>query len=110
LTLFVFAGLTAFVFVTKADLGWMGKYLFWAGLVACGAILCMVLFNVSGLGLIFTVAMIALASGYILYSTSNVMHHYQVNQHVAAALALFAAVALLFWYILQLLMRLQSRD
>ena len=37
--------------------------------------------------------MILLAAGYVLYETSNVMHRYRTNQHVAAALALFAAVA-----------------
>jgi FtsH-binding integral membrane protein len=47
--------------------------------------------------------MIALAGGYILYYTSNVLHRYPVGSHVAAALALFSAVALLFWYILRLL-------
>jgi FtsH-binding integral membrane protein len=51
------------------------------------------------------IGMIVLASGYILFYTSNVLRHYRVNQHVAAALALFAAVALLFWYIVQLFMR-----
>ena len=36
------------------------------------------------------------------------MHRYSTTQHVAAALALFASVALLFWYILQIAMA--SRD
>jgi FtsH-binding integral membrane protein len=54
-------------------------------------------------------AMVVLACGYIMYDTSNVIHHYRTNQHVAAALALFASVALLFWYVLQLLMSLQRR-
>ena len=54
--------------------------------------------------------MIALACGFILYDTSNVLHHYRIGQHVAASLALFASVALLFWYVLQLLMYLQGRD
>ena len=62
------------------------------------------------LGLIFTAAMLLLASGYILYDTSNVMHHYRIGQHVAASLALFASVALLFWYMVQLVMSLTSRD
>jgi hypothetical protein len=75
-------------------------------MVALGLILCSFLFGLD-LGMIFTVAMIALAAGYILYYTSNVMHHYQTHQHVAASLALFAAVALLFWYVLRLFM---SRD
>jgi FtsH-binding integral membrane protein len=59
---------------------------------------------------IFCFAMVALASGAILYNTSNILHHYRTDQHVAAALALFAAVALLFWYILQIIMRTSSRD
>ena len=44
------------------------------------------------------------------YYTSNVLHHYRTDQYVAASLALFAAVALLFWYILQLVMRFSGRD
>jgi hypothetical protein len=50
-----------------------------------------------------------LASGYILYDTSNVLHHYRIGQHVAASLALFAAVALMFWYMIQLVMSLNRR-
>ena len=48
--------------------------------------------------------MIVFAGGAILYSTSRVLHEYQTGQHVAASLELFAAVALLFWYVLRLLM------
>jgi hypothetical protein len=48
--------------------------------------------------------MVALASGYVLYSTSNALHHYRTDQHVAAALSLFAAIALMFYYILILFM------
>jgi FtsH-binding integral membrane protein len=66
-----------------------------------------VLFNFQP-GPIFIYAMIALACGYILYDTSNVLHHYRIGQHVAASLSLFASLALLFWYILRLFMR--SRD
>jgi len=46
--------------------------------------------------------MIAFFCAYILYDTSNVLHHYRIGQHVAASLALFASVVMLFWYILQL--------
>ena len=49
--------------------------------------------------------MVVLASGYILYYTSNVLHQYRTDQYVAAALALFASVALLFWYVMQIFMR-----
>ena len=58
------------------------------------------------LGVFFSVAMIAIAGGAILYDTSNVLHHYQEDRYVAAALQLFASVALMFWYVLQLFLSL----
>ena len=103
MTLAVFGCLTLGVFVTKQDFSGLGKYLSIAGGIALGVIVAAILFGFS-LGMFFSVAMIALACGYILYHTSNVLHHYRTDQHVAAALALFASVALLFWYILRLLM------
>jgi FtsH-binding integral membrane protein len=51
--------------------------------------------------------MVAFAGTAILYETSNVMHRYHPTQHVAASLTLFAAIALLFWYILSIF---SSRD
>ena len=51
--------------------------------------------------------MIVFASDAILYNTSNLIHRYQPGQHVAAALSLFASVALLFWYVLRILMSLR---
>ena len=67
-----------------------------------------VIFNFD-LGFFFSGLMIGLASAYILYDTSNVLHRYRTEQYVAAALALFASVALLFWYILRLMMELNRR-
>ena len=60
------------------------------------------------LGLLFSALMIVFAAGAILYDTSNILHHYRTDQHVAAALSLFASIALLFWYVLRLLMRLRD--
>lgn len=109
MTLFVFLGLTAIVFISGADFSFLRTALLVGGWVALGIIVCGMIFGFN-LGLIFVGAMILLASGYILYDTSNVLHHYQIGQHVAASLALFASVALLFWYILQFVMSLSSRD
>ncbi|MEO8614696.1 MAG: hypothetical protein ABI600_06115 [Luteolibacter sp.] len=50
--------------------------------------------------------MVIFASSSILYNTSNLIHRYQPGQHVAASLSLFASIALLFWYVLRLLMSL----
>jgi len=105
-TIALFGGLTAVVFITRKDFSFLRSILFFGGIAALGLILVAILFQFD-LGPIFIYAMIALACGYILYHTSNVLHHYRIGQHVAASLALFASVALLFWYILQLFM---SRD
>jgi len=99
----VFAGLTGTVFFTKKDFSFMRGALTIAGFAAMGVIVASILFGFT-LGTLFAAAMVLLAAGYILYYTSNVLHHYPVGSHVAASLALFAAVALLFWYILRLLM------
>jgi FtsH-binding integral membrane protein len=100
-TLALFGVLTGVVFITRKDFSFLRSVLMFGGFAAMGLIVVAILFQFS-LGPIFTYAMIALACGYILYHTSNVLHHYRIGQHVAAALALFASVALLFWYILQL--------
>jgi FtsH-binding integral membrane protein len=106
-TLILFGGLTVAVFTTGKDFSFLGPFLWLAGFAALGLIVCSILIGFS-LGMAFTVAMIALACGWILYDTSNVLHHYRIGQHVAASLALFASVALLFWYVLRLF--LASRD
>jgi uncharacterized protein len=109
LTGLLFAGLTAIVFTTKKDFSFLHSILTIGGFIAMGLIICSVIFGFS-LGLLFSVVMVAFASAAILYDTSNIMHHYSVDQHVGASLELFASVALLFWYILQILMRLSSRN
>lgn len=109
LTLTVFSGLTITVFVTRKNFSFLGPALSIGCFAALGVILCSMLFGFN-LGVLFVGAMIVLASGYILYYTSNVLHEYRIGQHVAASLALFASVALLFWYMVQLVMSLQGRD
>lgn len=109
LTLGVFGGLTLSVFVTKKDYSSLRPILCVGSLIALGVIVAGVVLGFN-LGLFFSFAMVALMSGYILYYTSQVMLHYRTDQHVAAALALFAAVATLFWYILRIVMAVSSRD
>lgn len=97
----LFGGLTVGIFITGTDLSGWGKYLGLLGLAALGVIVCSLIFGLN-LGIWFNCAMITLMCGYILYQTSNVLHHYHTDQHVAASLALFASVATLFWYVLLL--------
>ncbi len=109
MTLAMFGGLTASVFITGKDFSFLGKILWIGGLIALGLIVAATIFGFT-LGLVFSFAMVALASGYIIYDTSNVLHHYRTDQYVAAALALFASVALLFYYILLILVQLSGRS
>ena len=108
LTLGLFGGLTLVVFTTKKDFSFLRGILTVGFMVALGLIVCAVLFGFN-LGLVFSFAMVLLASGAILYDTSKIMLHYNTEQHVAASLQLFASVALLFWYILQIVMSLSRR-
>lgn len=108
LTLFLFGGLTATVFITKKDFSFMRGALSLAGFGALGLIV-LSSFGAFELGTVFTGAMILLACGYVLFYTSAVLHDYRPTQYVAASLALFAAIALLFYYILMFIMSL-SRD
>lgn len=103
-TMVLFGGLTAVVFLTGKDFSFLGGILGVGMIAAVGYLVMAMIFGFT-IPLLFTCLMIVLACGYILYETSRVLHTYNTKQHVAAALALFAAVALLFWYILQLFMR-----
>lgn len=103
----LFLGLSSVVFLTRKDFSFLGPILMIGGFVALGAIFAAIMFGFS-LGVLFAWIMVAFAGASILYETSNVMHRYNTNQHVAASLALFASVALLFWYILRIFMG--SRD
>jgi hypothetical protein len=106
-TLLGFAGLTTVAFVSRKDFSFLGSILRWGFLVALVLIVAGTLFGFH-LGTFFSVGMIALAGGAILYDTSNVLHHYPEDRYVAAALELFASVALLFWYVLSFF--ISSRD
>jgi FtsH-binding integral membrane protein len=106
-TLLGFAALTTVAFVSRKDFSFLGSILRWGFLVALVLILAGTLFGFN-LGTFFSVGMIALAGGAILYDTSNVLHHYPEDRYVAAALELFASVALLFWYVLSFF--ISSRD
>ncbi|MEJ2719131.1 MAG: Bax inhibitor-1 family protein, partial [Deltaproteobacteria bacterium] len=103
LTGFMFVGLTAVAFTTRKDFSFLGGALTVGFLIALGLIVCSVIFGFQ-LGLIFSVVMVGLASAAILYDTSNVIHRFSSDQYVAASLRLFASVALLFWYVLRIVM------
>lgn len=103
-TLFLFAGLTAVVFTTGQDFSFLGGALKVFGMIALGLIVCSFLFKGLTLGIWFSFAMVAFAGAAILYQTSQVMKRYPTDYYVAASLALFSSVMLLFWYVLRIFM------
>jgi FtsH-binding integral membrane protein len=103
-TLGIFLALTASVLFSKKDFSWLRSGLFVAGGAATMLVILSIVFGFN-LGIVFSVAMVVLAAGYILYQTSSVLAHYDPRQHVAAALALFSSIALMFWYVIRIFLR-----
>jgi len=108
-TLALVAGLTFTAFTSKKDFSFLGGFLKIGGLVAIGIILAGVVFGFK-LGIWFSGAMVLFAGACVLYDTSQIMRHYPADRPAGAALHLFASVALLFWYVLRLIMQLGGSD
>lgn len=102
-----FAGLTGIAFWTRKDFSFLGALIKWGMIMALIAIVASVIFGFQ-LGTLFSVAMVGLSGAAVLYDTSNIIHHFPRDRHVAAALELFSSVAMMFWYILRLF--ISSRD
>jgi FtsH-binding integral membrane protein len=102
-TFFMFAGLTAVVFLTKTDFSFLRTLLIVGGFVALGIIVVGAIFGFN-LGLWFSAGMAVLASASILYQTDQIKNNYGTQQYVGASLQLFSSVMLLFWYILRIFM------
>lgn len=99
----LFLGLTAAVLMTKTDFSFLRTGLVVGFFIASGLIVAGTIFGFN-LGLWFSVGMVLLAAGSILYSTHQIKNEFGTNQYIPAALSLFASLMLLFWYILQILM------
>lgn len=102
-TLSLFTGLSAVVFLTKKDFSFLKTGLTIGFFIAIGLIIAGMIFGFN-LGLWFSVAMCLLAGGSILYQTSNLVNKYTTDDYIPAALGLFASLMLLFWYVLSIFM------
>jgi len=98
--------LVATAMITRKDFSFLRGFLVWGGLLAIVAIVASLIFGFQ-MGTWFSVAMIGFAGAAVLYDTSNILHHYPQDRYVAAAMQLFASIAMMFFYILRLFL---SRD
>ncbi|WP_105283803.1 Bax inhibitor-1/YccA family protein [Escherichia fergusonii] len=105
-TALLVGGLTFTAFTTKKDFSFMRSFLTMTGFIAFGAIIASIFMGFS-LGVWFSAAMVLLCAGFVLYDTSNIIHHYPTDRPAGAALHLFASIATMFWYVLRIFM---SRD
>jgi FtsH-binding integral membrane protein len=109
ITLVLVGGLTFTAFTLKKDFSFLGGLLKIGGFVAIGAIVASAIFGFQ-LGIWFSAIMVIFAGGCVLYDTSQIIHHYPEDRPAGAALHLFASVALMFFYVLRILLSLASSD
>jgi hypothetical protein len=109
LTLLLVGGITFTAFTTRKNFSFLGPVLSIGGWIALGVIALSILFGFN-LGLFFSAIMVVFAAASVLYTTSNIIHEYHTGQYVAASLALFSSVGLMFWYLVQILMSLTGDD
>jgi FtsH-binding integral membrane protein len=96
-------GLMVVAHRTRKDFTFLRAILMWGGVVAILAMVGGAVFGFQ-LGTWFSVAMIGFAGAAVLYDTSNIIQHYPEDRYVSAAMQLFASIALMFWYVLRLVM------
>ncbi len=103
LTVGIFGGLTAYVFISKRD------FSFLRGMVTVGLIVVILagvvnIFLGSGaLGFAVAAATLLLFSGFVLYDTSNIIRRYPTNEYVAGALSLYLDAFNIFLALLRIL-------
>lgn len=100
-TLALIAALTATVFMTKTDFSFLKTAVVIGSFCAMGVILMAIVFGIS-LGTWFAAAMIVLMAAAILWQTWQVKNQVATDQHVGAAVILFAGFMTLLWYVIQL--------
>jgi FtsH-binding integral membrane protein len=104
MTVGIFGGLTAYVFISKRD------FSFLRGLVVTGLIviilagvLNILIVGSSAFAFAISAATLLLFAGFVLYDTSNIIRHYPTNEYVAGALSLYLDAFNIFISLLSLL-------
>ena len=104
LTVGIFGGLTAYVFVSKKDFSFM-RGLLVTGLivVVLAGLLNLLIAGSSALAFAVSAATLLLFSGFVLYDTSEIIRRYPTNEYVAGALSLYLDAFNIFLALLNLL-------
>jgi FtsH-binding integral membrane protein len=99
----IFGGLTAYVFISKRDFSFLGGMVTTGLIVVVLASLLNIFLGSGGLGFAIAAACLLLFAGFILYDTSNIIRRYPTNEYVAGALSLYLDAFNLFLALLRIL-------
>lgn len=105
LTVGIFGGLTAYVFISKRDFSFLRGMVVTGLIVVVLASLLNIFIGSGALGFAVAAASLLLFSGFVLYDTSNIIHRYPTNEYVAGALSLYLDAFNIFLALLRLLNR-----
>jgi uncharacterized protein len=100
ITIGLFLGLTAVAFLTRKDFSFLLPIIGISIFLVIGAVVSGIIFGFSVRSL-FSLSIVAIISGWILYNTSEILHRYQTNRQLQASLSLFNNISWLFWFILR---------
>lgn len=103
LTVGIFGGLTAYVFLTKRDFSFLGGMLTVGLIIIVLASLMNIFIGSLGMGFALAVGVLLLFSGFVLYDTSNIIRRYPTTEYVAGALDLYLDAFNIFLAVLRLL-------
>jgi modulator of FtsH protease len=103
LTVGIFGGLTAYVFMTKRDFSFLGGMLTVGLIIIVLAGLLNIFVGSLGVGFGVAVGALLLFSGFVLYDTSNIIRRHPTTEYVAAALSLYLDAFNIFLAVLRLL-------
>ncbi len=108
LTGLMFLALSGYALTTRKDFSYLGGFLFIAGMIAMMASVAGLFFRIPLLYLGVSSAFVLIASGMILFQTSQIIHGGERN-YIMATIALYVSIYNLFLSLLQLFMLFAGR-
>jgi FtsH-binding integral membrane protein len=103
LTVLAFSSITGYAFVTKKDFSFMRGFVTTGLFVVLGGSILSIFVQSSALSFAVSAGGVLLFSGFILYDTSNIIHHHKEDEWVGAAMSMYLNVLNLFLFLLRLL-------
>lgn len=105
----IFFALSAYALTTRKDFSYLNGFLFVAVMVALLGMIAGIFFQIPALQLMISAAFVLIASGLILFQTSEIIHGGETN-YIRATVSLYVSIYNLFVSLLQILSSLSGRE